>query len=148
MSLPELYKKYEKIAKIWAPVALLVSILKTVFIDLPTIGHKIPSGEATVMVVVLTLRIVGILLMSVYAGGPGGMIFEKPVQAENTLRWKKKHYLTAFLFFVVALVVSHKYPYVGGAFTVFGFSFLVTLILAGVVGGVMAAVRKFKSLPE
>jgi len=76
MSLPELYKKYEKIAKIWAPVALLVSNLKTVFIDLPTIGHKIPSGEATVMVVVLTLRIVGILLMSVYAGGPGGMIFE------------------------------------------------------------------------
>jgi hypothetical protein len=143
----ELYKKYQKIAKIWTPVALFVSILKAVFVELPTIGHKIPLGEATMMVVVLTLRIIGIMLMSVYAGGPGGMIFQKPAQAENKLLWRKKHYLTAFLFFVVALVVSHRYPYVGGVFTVFALVFLVTLILAGVVDGVMAAVRKFKALP-
>ena len=130
------------------PIALFVSILKTAFIDIPAIGHKIPSGEATVMVMVLTFRIVGILLMSVYTGGPGGMIFEKTVQADNKLLWKKKHYLTAFLFFVVASVVSHSYPYVGGVFTVFGFVFLVTLVLAGIAAGLMAAVRKFKSLPE
>jgi hypothetical protein len=56
-----LYKKYETVAKVWAPIALFVAALKTVFVDIPEMVHKIPS-EIAITLTIFTFKLFAIPL--------------------------------------------------------------------------------------
>ena len=134
MSLESFQKKFGTVLKVWAVPAFVITVLKTLVIDVPQIVRKIPT-DVSVTVVLGMLLTFSISLISIVVGAPRGGLRDHGI-------WKRQHYATAFGVFVALWILQAIVPGVRRFLSVMAVALPLSLFFTGIVYGVVYVWRK------
>jgi hypothetical protein len=143
MTWEAIYKKYEIVAKVWAPIGLCVSILGAAK-QLHDLWQSL-SSENVIAFVAAVLRFFGILVFSFAVAMPNGIIFFR----QDKGPWKRKNYVAGAVSFLGCYILlwATKDPSEGispwnQVFVWIGFIALLFSVFILIVGVVIVVWRK------